>query len=139
MLTVFRSYLSGWAFSSEMRTLLAHPTTKTELNTAIDSRRLESVMVHPPRRCGQAKNGRVGIVNAPARDPGCGDASACLKLRPPVIRRDRETYFQDACPPEPAHFPLSGGRFKSCASSTVVSGARAGDSAHQLSRGSGRL
>src|SRR5688572_17825515 len=55
MLTVFRSYLSGWAFSSEMRTLLAHPTTKTELNTAVDSRRLESVMVHPPRRCGQAK------------------------------------------------------------------------------------
>jgi len=37
------------------------------------------------------KNGRIGIVNAPARDPGCGDASACLKLRPPVIRRDRET------------------------------------------------
>ena len=75
-----------------MRMLLAHPATATELNTAIDSRRLESLMA--PSSSGDAarqKNGRIGIVNAPARDPECGDASACLKLRPPVIRRDRET------------------------------------------------
>jgi len=34
------------------------------------------------------------------RDPGCGDASACLKLRTSVTRRDRRSILQDACPIE---------------------------------------
>jgi hypothetical protein len=32
-------------------------------------------------------------------NPGCGDASACLKLRIPVIRRDRSSHHQQACQP----------------------------------------
>src|SRR5262245_66485323 len=32
------------------------------------------------------------------RDPRCGDASACLKLRTSVTRRDRGSILQDACP-----------------------------------------
>jgi hypothetical protein len=30
-------------------------------------------------------------------DPECGDASACLNLRIPVIRRDRTQLLQRAC------------------------------------------
>jgi hypothetical protein len=41
-----------------------------------------------------SSNGRGGIVNS---DPECGDASACLNLRIPVIRRDRTPLFQRAC------------------------------------------
>jgi hypothetical protein len=33
-------------------------------------------------------------------NPECGDASACLNLRIPVIRRDRRRLFQRACHPE---------------------------------------
>src|SRR5437867_2243348 len=31
----------------------------------------------------------------------CGDASACLKLRTPLIRRDQPTDHQVSCPPAP--------------------------------------
>jgi hypothetical protein len=32
--------------------------------------------------------------------PECGDASACLKLRIPVTRRDRPSVVQKVCPAE---------------------------------------
>jgi hypothetical protein len=46
------------------------------------------------------KSGRARIVNE-NREPGCGDASACLKLRTSVTRRDRPPFLQDACPRGP--------------------------------------
>jgi hypothetical protein len=46
-------------------------------------------------------NGRGRIVSV---DPRCGDASACLNLRIPVIRRDRTAPVQLTCHYENADF-----------------------------------
>jgi len=41
----------------------------------------------------------MGHAESVKRTAGCGDASACLKLRTPLIRRDPPPLLQGACPP----------------------------------------
>jgi len=56
-------------------------------------------------------------VNVLPGSPGCGDASACLKVRIPVIRRGCMTVDQFACPSSIARFTLEMATFAPSASS----------------------
>src|SRR5687767_5591254 len=106
-LTVLSSYFSGWSLSSEIRTpRAAQPVTSSALKSATD----RILIVTTPaflftRRRRTVSSLHADWRNAVARGswkscqgPECGDASACLKLRIPVIRRDRTEDVQDACP-----------------------------------------
>jgi hypothetical protein len=68
--------------------------------------------------------GRAGSVNVLPGSPGCGDASACLKLRIPVIRRGCPAVVQFECRAEMARKWRDFGEFAAAAVLVRGHGAR---------------
>src|SRR5688500_4728101 len=81
-LTDLVAYFVGWSFNSAIRTpRAAHPV----ITKALRSATANNLFMVTPRFSRDTSNGRARSVNDES-GPGCGDASACLKLRIPGDR-----------------------------------------------------